>query len=133
MTDVAGEPGLFEDGFSWRHPLAAPIGGDALRHFRIDAPGRQPDGRNPGQPLVRMDHLSVYARAFEEGSGEDFLHVHEDEASWLVLEGEARFVGRDGAELARVRSGEGVAIPPGTAYRFTCPASRSLLLRVAAR
>ncbi|HVB04978.1 MAG TPA: cupin domain-containing protein [Acidimicrobiales bacterium] len=121
------------DGFSWRHPLVEPLAADdRFRHFALQAMDRG-EGKVARSPLVRGERLAVYVQACQEGQGENFLHQHGDEAAWLVLEGEAVFSGEDGQEIAVVRGGEGIALRPGTPYRYECRGPMTVMVRTAAR
>jgi quercetin dioxygenase-like cupin family protein len=121
------------DGFSWRHALVDPIfEHDGFRHVVIGTNPRD-DGKVARSPLVRGNLLSVYVQTCLDGQGENFVHVHSDEATWLVLEGEANFFDGEGGEVAVVRGGEALAILPGTSYRYQCRGERTVMVRVAAR
>lgn len=99
----------------------------------IPSEAQRVDGRNPGLPLARGQQLSCYVRVFHRGEGERFLHAHDDEAAWLVLEGRAVFYDAHGARMADVSAMEGIFLAQGCAYQFECNADRNLLIRVAAR
>lgn len=121
------------DGFSWRHPLVASISqSDGYRHFSLETSPRE-DGRVPRSPLVRGDRLALYVQRCKEGQGENFLHAHADEAAWLVLDGEAVFYDENDEVMARVHDNEGIALSPGTAYRYQCHGEETVMIRAAAR
>jgi mannose-6-phosphate isomerase-like protein (cupin superfamily) len=128
-----GTPTIAMDGFSWRHPLVASIAEDGdKRHFSLATEPRQ-DGKVARSPLVRSSMLSMYVQTCLNGQGENFVHAHDDESGWLVLEGEAVFYAADGEEMARVRAGEGLTITPGVGYRYVCRGNKTVMVRAAAR
>lgn len=132
MTD-SPTPMTGTDGYSWRHPLVPAIyeaGG--FRHFDVSA--RPSDvGGVARSPLVRGSRLSVYVQDCLEGQGEVRAHAHADEASWLVLSGEAEFFDAADQRVARVRGGEGLAVAPRTTYRYVCHGDHTIMVRIAAR
>lgn len=122
-----------DDGFSWRHPLVAPIEeGEGFRHFSFATTPRE-DGKVPRSPLARGERLSLYVQRCGEGQGENFVHAHRDEAGWLVLAGEAVFYDEKNNVVAHVRGGEGIALSPHTAYRYVCHGDETVMIRAAAK
>lgn len=85
-----------------------------------------------GQTLARTDLMTVRIKCYAQG-GENALHAHpaEDHA-FIVLDGAARFVGKDG-EIAVLARNQGIMLPTGTYYRFeSCGDTPLVLLRVGA-
>lgn len=82
--------------------------------------------------LARTDLMSIRIKCYAWG-GENALHAHpaEDHA-FIVLEGAARFVGKDG-EISVLTKNQGIMLPKGTYYRFeSCGDVPLVLLRVGA-
>lgn len=82
--------------------------------------------------LARTDLMSIRIKCYAQG-GENALHAHpaEDHA-FIVLEGAARFVGKDG-EISVLTKNQGIMLPKGTYYRFeSCGDVPLVLLRVGA-
>lgn len=82
--------------------------------------------------LARTDLMSIRIKCYAEG-GENALHAHPaEDHSFIVLDGAARFVGKDG-EMAVLKKNEGIMLPKGTYYRFeSCGDTPLVLLRVGA-
>ncbi|MGH7774243.1 MAG: cupin domain-containing protein [Candidatus Binatia bacterium] len=82
--------------------------------------------------LASTDLMTVRIKCYAQG-GENALHAHpaEDHA-FIVLDGAARFVGKDGASSVLKRN-EGIMLPKGTHYKFeSCGDTPLVLLRVGA-
>jgi mannose-6-phosphate isomerase-like protein (cupin superfamily) len=82
--------------------------------------------------LASTELLKLRLKVYAEG-GENGLHAHHDEDhSFVVLDGQATFYDKDGNETV-VRRYEGIMIPKGTFYRFLSSGTTNLvLLRVGA-
>ena len=82
--------------------------------------------------LGEADRMQVRVKCYAEG-GENALHTHLDQDhTFVVLAGKARFFDRDGVtgELGR---NEGILLPRGAFYKFeSCGDEPLVLLRVAA-
>lgn len=82
--------------------------------------------------LANTDLMTIRIKCYAQG-GENALHAHpaEDHA-FIVLEGEARFVGK-GGEIGVLRKNEGIMLPKGTYYKFeSCGDTPLVLLRIGA-
>ena len=82
--------------------------------------------------LGDSDRMQVRVKCYAEG-GENALHTHLDQDhTFVILQGKARFFDRDGVtgELGR---NEGILLPRGAFYKFeSCGDEPLVLLRVAA-
>ena len=82
--------------------------------------------------LANTDLMSIRIKCYAQG-GENSLHTHpaEDHA-FIVLDGAARFVGKDGA-IGVLGKNQGIMLPRGVYYRFeSCGETPLVLLRVGA-
>lgn len=82
--------------------------------------------------LAKTDLMTVRIKCYAQG-GENGLHAHpaEDHA-FIVLDGAARFVGKDG-EISVLTRNQGLMLPKGAYYRFeSCGDKPLVLLRVGA-
>ena len=82
--------------------------------------------------LAKTDLMTVRIKCYAEG-GENALHAHPaEDHTFVVLDGAARFVGREG-EIGVLTRNEGIMLPKGTYYRFeSCGDVPLVLLRVGA-
>ncbi len=81
-----------------------------------------------GQRLARTDILSVGVQSINQG-GETNLHAHADQdAAWLVLNGEATFYTDGDRVVAKVGKLEGLVIPRGTLYWFQSSSDENLII-----
>lgn len=79
-------------------------------------------------PLAASDQLTLVLKAYASG-GENALHAHNNEDhSFLVLQGTARFYGEENVELGTVGAFEGIFIPRGAFYRFEATSSDPLVM-----
>ena len=87
---------------------------------------------NQDTPLYTTDLMWLHVKVYAEG-GENDLHAHpEEEHSFIVLDGEATFVDKDGVET-KVARNEGILLPKGTYYRFINTSDVNLvMLRIGA-
>lgn len=77
--------------------------------------------------LAQTDLLKLRLKVYAEG-GENGLHAHHDEDhSFVVLDGQATFYGKDGNETI-VNRYEGIMLPKGTYYRFQSTGTTNLIL-----
>jgi mannose-6-phosphate isomerase-like protein (cupin superfamily) len=82
--------------------------------------------------LANTDLMTIRIKCYAQG-GENALHAHpaEDHA-FIVLEGEARFVGKE-SEIGVLKKNDGIMLPKGTYYKFeSCGDPPLVLLRVGA-
>ena len=82
--------------------------------------------------LANTDLMTIRIKCYAQG-GENALHAHpaEDHA-FVVLDGAARFVGKDG-EIGVLERNQGIMLPRGVYYRFeSCGDVPLVLLRVGA-
>jgi len=82
--------------------------------------------------LANTDLMTIRIKCYAQG-GENSLHAHpaEDHA-FVVLDGAARFVGKDG-EIGVLEKNHGIMLPRGVYYRFeSCGDTPLVLLRVGA-
>ena len=82
--------------------------------------------------LANTDLMTIRIKCYAQG-GENALHMHpaEDHA-FIVLDGAARFVGKDG-EIGVLKKNQGIMLPRGVYYRFeSCGEAPLVLLRVGA-
>jgi mannose-6-phosphate isomerase-like protein (cupin superfamily) len=122
--------GLIYDHVSWESVL------DPERHTTIagcqvfrGGPDQEPGGPHA---LARTDSLALYLRSFADGGGENGLHSHDDDAIWLVVVGQATFYAEGGVLLGELETNDGLLVPAGTSYRFSCHGPTTMA-RVAAR
>lgn len=82
--------------------------------------------------LAATDQLKLRIKVYAEG-GENGLHAHHDEDhSFVVLDGQATFYDKDETSTV-VNRYEGIMLPKGTFYRFLSSGDTNLvLLRVGA-
>lgn len=82
--------------------------------------------------LANTDLMTVRIKCYAQG-GENALHAHPaEDHSFIVLDGAARFYGKDG-ELAVLKRNQGIMLPKGTYYKFeSCGETPLVLLRVGA-
>ena len=82
--------------------------------------------------LARTDLMSIRIKCYAQG-GENALHAHPaEDHTFIVLDGAARFVGKDG-EISVLTRNQGIMLPKGTYYRFeSCGDTPLVLLRVGA-
>ena len=77
--------------------------------------------------LAQTELLKLRLKVYAEG-GENGLHAHHDEDhSFVVLDGQATFYDKDGKETI-VNQYEGIMLPRGTLYRFESSGDRNLIL-----
>jgi len=119
MTTQLHPTDLMADPIAWGWDLRPGFPGeqpDPYQRFRLCIPMRGP--KSPFLPVARGRHLALCVNAFEPGRGEVNQHAHDDEATWLVLAGEATFWGRDNAGEMRLTAQQGLLIPLGEPYRY---------------
>ena len=82
--------------------------------------------------LANTDLMTVRIKCYAQG-GENALHMHPAEDHiFVVLDGAARFVGKDG-EIGVLEKNQGIMLPRGVYYRFeSCGETPLVLLRVGA-
>ncbi len=82
--------------------------------------------------LANTDLMTVRIKCYAQG-GENALHAPPaEDHSFIVLDGAARFYGKDG-ELAVLKRNQGIMLPKGTYYKFeSCGETPLVLLRVGA-
>jgi len=82
--------------------------------------------------LASTDNMTIRIKCYAQG-GENALHTHLDQDhSFIVLDGAARFVGKEG-EIGVLKRNEGIMLPKGAYYRFeSCGDTPLVLLRVGA-
>ena len=135
MTTQLSPTKAVPDPIAWGWELRPGFAGEQpspYHRFRWRIPLR--GERAPFLPLARGRHTACYVNAFEPGRGEVNFHAHDDEATWLVLAGEATFWSTDAAEGMQVRQHQGLLIPLGAAYRYENTGDGLLvMLRGAAR
>ena len=83
--------------------------------------------------LSKTDNMQVRIKCYATG-GENELHAHAaEDHTFVILAGQARFVGPDG-DYATLGRNEGIMIPRGAYYKFeSCGDEPLVLLRVGAR
>ena len=84
------------------------------------------------RPLASTDLMTIRIKCYAQG-GENALHTHpaEDHA-FIVLDGAARFVGKDG-DISVLTKNQGIMLPKGTYYKFeSCGDKPLVLLRIGA-
>lgn len=130
MATAERNHGVIPDRSAWDLPLdgatATEAGGTQV--FRAV---RDQEARPGIRALARTAGLGMYARAFEDGGGENGLHSHPDDAIWLVLQGRATFFAEGGHVLGDLGPHDGILVPGLTSYRFVCTGP-SLLARLSA-
>lgn len=78
-------------------------------------------------PLAATDDLVLRLKVYASG-GENELHAHtEEDHSFIILQGTARFHGPDG-EMAELGANEGVMLPKGSFYRFNATGAEPLVI-----
>ena len=82
--------------------------------------------------LASTDLMAIRIKCYAQG-GENALHAHPSEDhAFIVLDGAARFVGKDG-EIGVLEKNQGIMLPHGVYYRFeSCGDTPLVLLRVGA-
>lgn len=82
--------------------------------------------------LANTDLMTVRIKCYAQG-GENALHMHPAEDHiFVVLDGAARFVGKDG-EIGVLEKNQGIMLPRGVYYRFeSCGETPLVMLRVGA-
>ena len=100
-------------------------------HYRVRAPLLK-EGRMD-TVMAETDNMQVRVKVYAQG-GENALHTHLDQDhTFVVLQGQARFWDETGAEQVYGRN-EGIMLPRGAYYRFeSCGDVPLVMLRVAAR
>jgi mannose-6-phosphate isomerase-like protein (cupin superfamily) len=101
--------------------------------FRVDP--QLPEGKpRTVELLARTDIATAIVHIMRKG-GENALHAHRaQDAVWLVLQGQVAFVGEDHTEVARLNAMDGILVPRGTPYYFSCTGDETtIVLRVAAQ
>ena len=90
------------------------------------------DGRSVN-PLAETENLWAWIKVYASG-GENTLHAHNNEDHmFVILQGTAIFHGPKG-EKKEIGSNEGIMLPAGALYNFTCTSTEPLvLLRVGSR
>jgi mannose-6-phosphate isomerase-like protein (cupin superfamily) len=83
-------------------------------------------------PVAATKHMSVVLKAYASG-GENALHAHvKEDHVFVVLQGAARFYGKNGA-LGALRRYQGIMLPRGSFYRFEADEAEPLvMLRIGA-
>ena len=77
--------------------------------------------------LAETDNLTVTIKCYATG-GENEVHTHvAEEHVFIVLDGEARFQGKDG-EIATLGRNQGILLPAGAFYKFESCGDRPLVL-----
>ncbi len=114
--------------YAWLQPLDSGVPPERqIEHyprFALRAPLRDADP----MPLARTRHLSLCFVTLEPGAGEPALAAYDDEATWLILAGEAVFRTEGDREVARLRQHEGILAPKGVPYRYENAGDGLLLL-----
>lgn len=78
-------------------------------------------------PLAATEDLTLRVKVYASG-GENTLHAHPNEDhSFIVLQGSARFEGDDGV-LADLGIHEGIMLPRGSMYAFLATSDEPLVL-----
>ena len=96
-------------------PSAFKVRGQLLDQGRTDA------------VLAASEHLTVRLKMYASG-GENNIHAHPNEDHvFIILQGSAEFHDPDGV-LARVGPYEGVMLPKGSRYNFTCTSKEPLVM-----
>jgi mannose-6-phosphate isomerase-like protein (cupin superfamily) len=100
-------------------------------YYRVRAPLLK-EGRMD-TVMAETDNMQVRVKVYAQG-GENALHTHLDQDhTFVVLQGQARFWDETGAEQVYGRN-EGIMLPRGAYYRFeSCGDVPLVMLRVAAR
>src|SRR5581483_7550533 len=100
--------------------------------FKIKAPVLE-HGKKGGR-MVISDLMSVGVQVIASG-GETNLHAHANEdATWFVLNGVAKFYGEGDRELATLGKYGGLVIRRGSPYWFESGSDENLvIMRIAAR
>lgn len=96
-----------------------------LQTFNLRAP--KPTGAKGDIPIYTTDLMWMHLKIYTVG-GENDLHMHPtEEHSFIVLEGQATFFGRD-EEPIIVNPYEGVLLPRGTYYHFRSSGPTNLVM-----
>src|SRR5438270_14030373 len=103
MTETAAVRGG-TDPIAWGRPLQPGVEEQPAPYQRF----RFGELSTKFTPLVRGEHAAMYVTNFAPGEGEARFHAHDDEAIWLVLEGEVSFYGEGEHLLGRLGPKEGV-------------------------
>jgi len=113
-------------------PAQAPTAPEPFTRFEVHPP--LVERGKKGARLARTDILSVTVQSINQG-GETNLHAHMDQdAAWLVLNGQAKFYTEGDSEVATLNRYEGLVIPRGTLYWFESSSDENLIiLRMAAK
>jgi mannose-6-phosphate isomerase-like protein (cupin superfamily) len=100
--------------------------------FKVQAPVLE-HGKTGGR-MVISDLMSVGVQVIASG-GETNLHAHANEdATWFVLSGIAKFYGEGDKELATLGKYEGLVIRRGSPYWFESGSPENLvIMRIAAK
>ena len=90
------------------------------------------DGRSVN-PLAETENLWAWIKVYASG-GENTLHAHNNEDHlFVILQGSAVFHGPNG-EKKQISKNEGIMLPAGALYNFSCTSEEPLvLLRAGAR
>lgn len=80
--------------------------------------------------MAATDRMWVFVNTYGPESGENQIHTHTNEDhSFIVLQGTAKFFGPNGEETVIDRNG-GIMLPRGTLYTFRAVGGPLILLRV---
>lgn len=80
--------------------------------------------------MAATDRMWVFVNTYAPESGENKLHTHTNEDhTFIVLQGKARFYGPNGEEALLGRN-EGIMLPRGTLYTFRAVDGPLILLRI---
>jgi mannose-6-phosphate isomerase-like protein (cupin superfamily) len=127
--------------------LAGKIIGDSVGTMErvLGATGFDPDRKKPStfklhSPILKQgndrtymaatDRMWVFVNTYGPDGGENKLHTHTNEDhTFIVLQGKARFYGPNGEETLLDRN-EGIMLPRGTLYTFRAVDGPLVLLRV---
>jgi mannose-6-phosphate isomerase-like protein (cupin superfamily) len=103
---------------------------DRPTFFRMRAP--IPSQGNDRTLMAATDRVWLFLNTYAEEDGENLLHTHENEDhSFVVLQGKARFHGPNGEER-EIGVNEGIMLPRGTFYTFRAVGGPLVMLRVGA-
>jgi mannose-6-phosphate isomerase-like protein (cupin superfamily) len=84
--------------------------------------------------VAKTETMQVRMKCYATG-GENGLHAHtKEDHTFVILQGKARFWGKDDVEIATLGPKEAVLLPRGCFYRFeSCGDEPLVLLRVGAK
>ena len=84
--------------------------------------------------VAKTDVMQVRMKSYAQG-GENALHAHTvEDHTFIILQGQARFWGKDDVEIGTLGRNEAVMLPRGCYYRFeSCGDEPLVLLRVGAK